>query len=147
MGWTSSWASFWVAFILCSIAAFILDRTKFGSKVYLEGWVSLSFTRGPAWAQVVVSSSFTSPLLGILAKITSIDSWGLTYPRSLGLPRDSPFPSTPNSCRFLFILLALQVSLLLHTPSSSSFPPPPMTILFPFLSVSQAFFLINFFGF
>ena len=99
-----------LSFGLCSIPAFLLDRTNFGWKVLWVGYHPYPSTGSSAWLQEVASSGSMSLLRQ--AKLFSIDSWELSQSRSLGLPNDSLLPTTPGSCRFPFILLAHWISLL-----------------------------------
>jgi hypothetical protein len=63
------------SFSLCSIfvPALLLDRTNFGLKVLWVSWCS--YPEVPAWLQEGASFDFMSPLLGISAKVTCIDTW------------------------------------------------------------------------
>ena len=58
------------------VCVFLLDRTNFGSKVLLVGWCTHISTGDPVWLLELDSSGSMSQLLGYLAKVTCIDSWG-----------------------------------------------------------------------
>ncbi|EDL00034.1 mCG141415 [Mus musculus] len=67
MGWSSNWASYWLAIPSVSapslIPAFIVDRINFGLKVLWVGWCSYCPTVVPAWLQELASSGSISPVL------------------------------------------------------------------------------------
>ena len=99
-----------------------------------------------------------SPLLGVSADVTTIDSWEGPHPRILAYPRGAPSP-IPASFGLPFILRALWHSLLSLPTAAPHSPPlshpvpylclPPMTILspHPLLNVTQnlllAFLLVT----
>jgi hypothetical protein len=99
MGWISSVASYWLGHSTssCSIFVpeFLFDRTNFGLKVLWVGWYLHPSIGRSVWLLEVASSGYMSPMLGILAKVTHIDSWEPPPFQVSGLTRDSPH--TPHS--------------------------------------------------
>lgn len=88
MGGIPSWAGYWLdSPSVWSILApsFLLDRSDLQSKSLLVVWCHHSSNGDPIWILEVVSSCSITPLLGILTKVISIESWDLPHPRSLGL--------------------------------------------------------------
>ena len=65
------------SFRLCTnfVPAILLEKNNFRSKVFWIGLCPHPFTEGPVCLLKVVPSGSISPLLGILIKVTCIESW------------------------------------------------------------------------
>ena len=57
------------------VPEFHLDKNNSGSKFLKVCWCPHSSTKGPVYLLEMISSSSISPLLGISAKVTHIESW------------------------------------------------------------------------
>jgi hypothetical protein len=112
---------------LCSIfvSAFLLNRTNFRLKILWVTWCPYLFTGSPAWLQEVATSDAISPLLYILAKVTSTDCW--EPPRSQ--ISDTRFSPPPDPWQLQISncspgLLALSPHTWSWTPITFSIPSP-----------------------
>lgn len=153
---------FGFSFTFCSTPAFLLDQDKFWTAGFVDGLVSLSLH----WRSCLATGSdlfmFHVPTIGLRLLLWTPGS--LPYARSLGLPKDSLLhhQQLEISIHFFDSLgLSSAFSPLLFLPPHSFPPPlshsgpalplPPMIVLFPHLSMIQAFLLgpsnlFNFFG-
>jgi hypothetical protein len=132
---------------LCPCTSYRQDT--FWVEGFMDGLMSISLHWEPAWLQEVAISGSISPLRGVSARATPIDSLEPPHPRSLVHPRDAP----PLSCLLpthLFSLFLPSLSRSPYTlsphpcspPHLFSYPvsfiyPPRMGILFPLLSEIQ----------
>ena len=112
--------------------------------VFYMGCCPYLFTGSPVWLQEVATSGSVSPLLGVSARVTLVDSLSLPHLRFLAHLRDA----FPNPANFKSLSKPpLYVHLIPPFPSPFTFLPilslhlPPKTTLFPLLSEIQASYL------
>jgi hypothetical protein len=96
---------------LCPCTSYRQDT--FWVEGFMDGLMSISLHWEPAWLQEVAISGSISPLRGVSARATPIDSLEPPHPRSLVHPRDAP---------------PLSFSLSLYLIPSPLFPSPSLLL-------------------